>query len=180
MTITKYDKTIYTIGHSTRSIEEFIHILQSFHIQLLVDIRRFPGSRKFPHFNKEFLKESLQHAGINYVHLESLGGRRKINAVSSSAWKNPSFASYADYMETYDFKKGIEDLEELAGEQITAYMCSEAVWWRCHRALVSDYLKTRGWVVKHIMDASKLVEHPFTSVAKVVQGKLFYGNEGEK
>ena len=171
-------KIIWTIGHSTRSIEDFIALLKRYKIDLLADIRRFPGSRKFPHFNKDALCKSLQQAGNHYQHIEALGGRRNVNPHSrNTAWHNASFRSYADYMETTDFKKAIEYLEQLALQQRTAYMCSEAVWWRCHRSLVSDYLKTRGWQVMHIMDNEKAEEHPYTSVAKVVQGNLFYGNE---
>ncbi|MGN6616964.1 MAG: DUF488 domain-containing protein [Ilyomonas sp.] len=178
METNKQHKIIWTIGHSTRSIEDFIALLKQYKIELLVDIRRFPGSKKFPHFNKDALCNSLQKAGINYQHIEALGGRRNINPQSkNTAWHNASFRSYADYMETSDFKNGITFLEQLALQRPTAYMCSEAVWWRCHRSLVSDYLKTRGWQVMHIMDNGKAEEHPYTSVAKVVQGNLFYGNE---
>ncbi|MGI8951018.1 MAG: DUF488 domain-containing protein [Chitinophagaceae bacterium] len=168
-------KIIYTIGHSTKSLEDFIQILQSFHIQLLADIRRFPGSRKFPHFNKDFLSASLKNSGINYIHLEELGGRRKplVNS-QNNAWRNASFRGYADYMQTNEFKKAVEQLEKLAQQQLTCYMCSEAVWWRCHRSMVSDYLKTKGWIVMHIMNKEKAVEHPYTPVAKIIQGNLFY------
>jgi uncharacterized protein (DUF488 family) len=166
---------IFTIGHSTRTIEEFIAILRSFDIQLLADIRRFPGSKKYPQFNSPSLAASLQQAGIEYIHMPELGGRRKPLADShNTAWKNPSFRGYADYMETDSFKEGVEKLEGLAANKRVAYMCSEAVWWRCHRSLVSDYLKIRDWKVMHIMDVDKATEHPYTSPAKEVQGKLFY------
>src|SRR5437588_9908512 len=137
--------TIYTIGHSTRSIEEFISILHSFEIELLVDIRSYPGSRRYPHFNKENLQISLSENNIKYKHLLSLGGRRKaLEDSKNHAWRNEALRGYADYMETADFKKGIQELKELASNFRTAYMCSEAVWWRCHRSLVSDYLKSKG------------------------------------
>lgn len=166
---------IFTIGHSTRTIEEFIALLRSFDIQLLADIRRFPGSKKYPQFNSPALAASLQQAGIEYIHMPELGGRRKPLADShNTAWKNPSFRGYADYMETDSFKEGAEKLEGLAANKRVAYMCSEAVWWRCHRSLVSDYLKIRDWKVMHIMDVDKATEHPYTSPAKEVQGKLFY------
>jgi uncharacterized protein (DUF488 family) len=168
-------KIIWTIGHSTRTLEEFLAILKSFDIELLADIRSYPGSRRFPHFNKESLSISLQQEKINYIHIPDLGGRRKPNPDSkNTAWHNAAFRGYADYMETDDFKKAIILLEELAQEKRTAYMCSEAVWWRCHRSMVSDYLKAKGWKVMHIMQIDKSVEHPFTSPAHEIQGQLFY------
>jgi uncharacterized protein (DUF488 family) len=134
--------TIWTIGHSNRSIDAFIDLLNSFSIQTLVDVRQFPGSRKYPHFNKESLESSLKESGIIYIHMVELGGRRKPNPGSlNSAWKHPAFRAYADYMETTEFKKAIERLEKIAVASVTAYMCSEAVWWSCHRSMISDYLK---------------------------------------
>ncbi|MBT1706387.1 DUF488 domain-containing protein [Chryseosolibacter indicus] len=168
-------KTIWTIGHSTRSFEEFTRMLGSFKIEQLVDVRHFPGSRKYPHFNKLPLGQSLAEAGIRYEHLESLGGRRKAKEHSNNtAWRHPAFRGYADYMETADFKEGMQRLEEIAGQRRTAFMCSEAVWWRCHRSLISDLLKVKGWSVLHIMDVDKTSEHPFTSAAKVTNGELSY------
>jgi uncharacterized protein (DUF488 family) len=167
-------KTIWTVGHSTHSLEEFIKILKSFDIDVLVDIRTHPGSRKFPHFNKEQLSESLKQCGIVYEHLPALGGRRKPKKDSANTvWKNLSFRGYADYMETEEFASGIQRLTDLAQQSRVAYMCSEAVWWRCHRALVSDYLKKKGWQVCHILKESKSEEHPFTAPARAGQGSLF-------
>ncbi len=169
------DKTVWTIGHSTRTLEHFIEMLQSFKIKLLVDIRSFPGSRKYPQFNKENLEVSIPHNNIQYVHLKILGGRRAVKKDSkNTAWRHPAFRGYADYMETDDFKKGIEELEALAIQQRTAYMCSEAVWWRCHRSLVSDYLKLNGWTVYHIMETAKATEHTYTKPAKIIDCKLSY------
>jgi len=169
------DKKIWTIGHSTRSLEEFIDILHSFDIELLADIRSYPGSRRYPHFNKEALQISLPQAKIEYIHFPDLGGRRKTRPDSkNTVWRNPAFRGYADYMETDEFKNGIMTLEEFAHSQRTAYMCSEAVWWRCHRSMVSDYLKVRGWKVLHIMGLGKSIEHPYTSPAHEKQGLLFY------
>jgi uncharacterized protein (DUF488 family) len=166
---------IWTVGHSTRSEKGFIDLLTSFGITMLADIRTFPGSRRYPHFNQEILVKTLKESGIGYVHLPALGGRRKPKADSrNSAWRNVSFRGYADHMETNEFKNAILRLEQLARENRTAYMCSEALWWKCHRALVSDYLKTRGWRVLHIQDIQKYQEHPFTSPARPVQGNLFY------
>lgn len=168
-------KNIWTIGHSTRTFEEFLELLQSFRIEMLADIRSFPGSRRYPHFNKEALSAALKNNGIDYVHLPELGGRRKPNPDSTNtAWRHPSFRGYADYMQTPAFVKAIEKLEGLAMQHRLAYMCSEAVWWRCHRSMVSDYLKAGGWKVCHIMETGKGVEHPYTSPAKYEQGKLFY------
>lgn len=134
------NKTIWTIGHSTRNFEELVEMLHSFQIEMLVDIRSYPGSRHYPHFNKEALEISLPQNNIQYTHLKMLGGRRKVNPNSkNTTWRNIAFRGYADYMETDDFKKGIEELETIAIKKRTAYMCSEAVWWRCHRSMVSDY-----------------------------------------
>jgi uncharacterized protein (DUF488 family) len=170
--------TIYTIGHSTRSLEEFLNMLQSFDIKILADIRSLPGSRKYPQFNKEDLKISLENGGIQYIHLADLGGRRKVkNDSKNNRWNNASFRGYADYMETEEFKNGIVKLEHLALEQATAYMCSEAVWWKCHRSMVSDYLKAKGWTVLHIMAMAKVQEHKYTSPARIVDGNVLYSDE---
>jgi uncharacterized protein (DUF488 family) len=171
---------IWTIGHSTRSIGEFVDILKKFNIKVLADVRRFPGSRKFPHFNKEFLSEKLNEHHIGYLHIPELGGRRKAQKDSkNSAWRNEAFRGYADYMQTKDFENGIEHLAGIAETAPTAYMCSEAVWWRCHRSLISDYLKSKGWEVMHIMDLNKVQEHPYTSAARIVEGKLDYGGNSQ-
>ncbi|HYM20690.1 MAG TPA: DUF488 domain-containing protein [Candidatus Kapabacteria bacterium] len=167
-------KTIWTIGHSTHLFDEFLELLRSFEIKMLADIRSFPGSRRYPHFNKEALERTLPEHGIEYIHIPELGGRRK--AISEShhpEWKHPAFRSYADYMDTSEFKIGIGHLQELALRSRTAYMCSEALWWRCHRSLVSDYLKSNGWTVLHIMGKGKQAEHPYTTVARAAQEKLF-------
>lgn len=157
-------KIIWTIGHSTRSIEDFNAILKSFQIEVLADVRHYPGSRKFPQFNEEALQENLSQQGITYVSMVDLGGRRKpLPDSTNTVWRNEAFRGYADYMETEAFKRGIDKLTETASQKRTAYMCSEAVWWRCHRALISDHLKEDGWTVLHIMKADKATEHPFTS-----------------
>lgn len=171
-------KIIYTIGHSTHTLEEFIAMLKSFNIELLADIRSFPGSRKFPHFNKENLPASLAENNIEYIHLKNLGGRRKVNPDScNTGWRVAAFRGYADYMETENFKKAIKELEQIASTKSVAYMCAEAVWWRCHRSLVSDYLKNEGWTVLHIMGVGKSTEHPYTAPAKIMNGKLNYSKE---
>jgi len=169
------EKIIWTIGHSTRSLDEFIAILKSFDIELLVDIRSFPGSNRYPHFNKEALEVSLPEHGIKYLHIRELGGRRKPKPDSNNkAWRIAAFRGYADYMETDMFVEAANHLQELGMKNRVAYMCSEAVWWRCHRALVSDYLKLHGWTVMHIMGPGKAEEHPYTSPAKIKEGKLLY------
>ena len=166
---------LWTIGHSTRSIDEFIEALKSFEIQTLVDVRSFPGSRRYPQFNKENLKVSLAEAGIGYLHLPELGGRRRAKPDSlNMAWQSKTFRGYADYMETEGFQKGIARLLEVAREERTAIMCAEAVWWRCHRSLISDYLKANEVEVTHIMAAGKSEPHPFTSAASIMDGKLSY------
>ncbi|MGN6544583.1 MAG: DUF488 domain-containing protein [Aureliella sp.] len=167
--------TIWTIGHSTHTIEEFLELLQHNRIELLVDVRHFPGSRRWPHFGKAALEESLSAAGIGYQHLVELGGRRPAKPDSRNvAWRNSSFRGYADYMETEPFREGIQRLLQFAAEQRTAIMCSEAVWWRCHRSLIADYLKVRGVRVLHILSLKSVQEHPYTSAARLVDGKLSY------
>ena len=170
--------TIYTIGHSTRSFAEFLDMLQSFDIKILADIRSLPGSRKFPQFDKENLKISLEEVGTQYIHLADLGGRRKVKKDSkNSRWNNDSFRGYADYMETEEFESAILKLEHIALEQPTAYMCSEAVWWRCHRSMVSDYLKAKRWTVLHIMAIGKVQEHKYTAPARIVDDNVLYSDE---
>jgi uncharacterized protein (DUF488 family) len=170
---------IWTIGHSTRTIDEFISLLQANQIRLLVDVRSLPGSKRYPQFNKEALANSLGKTRIRYEHFPELGGRRKAKPESkNTAWRNASFRGYADYMETEEFRKGVERLLDLAaGAGPTAIMCAEAVWWRCHRSLISDYLKARRIEVMHILDASKTQPHPYTSAARVVNGKLSYAEK---
>jgi uncharacterized protein (DUF488 family) len=167
--------TIWTVGHSTRSGEEFGQILSAHGIEVLVDVRSFPGSRRYPQFNRVALAESLENIGIKYRHEPRLGGRRTPRADShNTAWRNASFRAYADHMETDDFRKGVEDLLELAASARVAVMCAEALWWRCHRSLISDYLKAAGHAVVHIVDQTKTEDHPFTSAARIVDGELTY------
>ena len=174
------NKIVWTIGHSTRTLEKLIEMLHSFKIEMVADIRSYPGSRRYPQFNKEALEISLPENNIQYVHLKKLGGRRKVNPDSkNTAWRHVAFRGYADYMETEDFKEGIQELEKISLQQRTAFMCSEAVWWRCHRSMVSDYLKAHGWKVMHIMDVGKEEEHPYTAPAKVVNGELTYKANAE-
>jgi uncharacterized protein (DUF488 family) len=166
---------IWTIGHSTRDFDEFVGLLRENDVRLIADVRSFPGSRKYPQFNKDILETSLPQHGIDYTHLKLLGGRRRAKPDSkNTAWRNESFRGYADYMETDEFKKAIDELMDLAEDQRTAIMCSEAVWWRCHRSMISDHLKAHDITVLHIMDEGKVVEHPYTAAASVIDGKLSY------
>jgi uncharacterized protein (DUF488 family) len=170
---------IWTIGHSTRGIDEFTSLLKENQIKLLVDVRAFPGSKRYPQFNREALAKSLKVHGIRYEHFPELGGKRKSRPDSrNTAWRNASFRGYADYMETEQFQKGIERLLEIVSEAgATAIMCAEAVWWRCHRSLIADYLKSRGTEVLHILGANKIEPHPYTSAARIVNGELSYEAE---
>ena len=167
--------TIWTIGHSNRSIEDFLALLQTHHIQALADVRRFPGSRRHPQFGQEQISASLAQSEISYVHFPELGGRRPVRPASpNSNWRNAAFRGYADYMQTAEFRSGIERLLALAGRQQTAIMCAEALWWQCHRALISDFLKVRSTTVIHILGPKKTQEHPFTSAARIVNSTLSY------
>jgi len=166
---------IWTIGHSTRSIEDFIEALAPENITTLVDVRSFPNSRRFPHFNQRELSDSLAAVDIGYLHLAELGGRRRARKDShNTAWRNAGFRGYADYMETNAFRAGIERLLDLARVGRTAIMCAEAVWWRCHRSLISDYLKSKGLMVTHILSSGKTEPHSYTSAASVINGDLSY------
>ncbi len=176
-------------------------MLLGFQIEILADVRRFPGSRKHPHFNQASLADSLPSAGIRYEFFPELGGRRKPRPDSpNTAWRNESFRAYADYMETAEYRAGIERLLSLAGlpalaengtapmpqsgqasgaelaasRARVAVMCSEAVWWRCHRGLIADYLKSHGIEIEHIMSATRSETHPYTGAARLVDGRLTY------
>ena len=167
---------IWTIGHSTRKIDIFLSLLQENGIKLVADVRMFPGSKRYPQFGREALAKSLSEHGIRYEHFSELGGRRKAKPDSkNTAWRNEMFRGYADYMETEAFRNGVARLIDLAEKSgPIAIMCAEAVWWRCHRSLISDYLKARGVEVIHILDGKKTEPHPFTSAARVVNGELSY------
>ena len=167
--------TVWTVGHSTRSGEEFVQILKAHGVEVLVDVRTFPGSRRYPQFNRAELSESLATAAIEYRHEPRLGGRRTPRADShNTAWRNAQFRGYADHMESEEFRKGVEDLLELSRETRVAVMCAEAVWWRCHRGLLADHLKATGHTVIHILDAKKTEEHPYTPAARIIDGQLSY------
>ena len=168
--------TLYTIGHSTRSIDEFLSALRAHSIGALVDIRSFPVSRRLPHFNRESLEQTLSGAGIQYLWLKELGGRRrKIRDDSPNvALRNASFRNYADYMLTAEFEHGISELLSLAQRSPTAYMCAERVYFRCHRMLVSDWLVAHGHAVLHIDAEGPPRTHKLMSEARVVDGQVIY------
>jgi len=168
--------TIFTIGHSTRSLEDLIEALKAHGVETLVDIRSFPMSRRLPHFNREALEKSLPQAGIRYVWTKQLGGlRKKIGDNSPNvALRNQSFRNYADYMLTEDFRNAINELIGLAGHSRTAYMCAERVYFRCHRMLVSDWLVAHGHEVLHIDGAGPVKRHELMVEARLVDGEVIY------
>ena len=169
------EEPIWTIGHSTRAADEFNEILLALGMKTLVDVRSFPGSRRYPHFNKPQLDGSLAAVGIHYTHNPKLGGRRRPNPASkNTAWQNSSFRAYADHMESQEFKEGVEELLEVARKNRTVIMCAESLWWRCHRSLIADYLKATGFEVIHILNSKKTEAHPYTSAARIVDGVLTY------
>ena len=169
-------KQIWTIGHSNRDAEEFLDILVSAGIGMVADVRRFPGSRKWPHFRQDALREILHGHGVGYVHLPELGGRRGTPDEDSpnDGWRVASFAAYADYMATTEFKEGLERLEQVAREKRTAMMCSEAVPWRCHRRLIADALIVRGWEVLDILSSLRIEARELTDFAVVDDGTITY------
>ena len=168
--------TLYTIGHSTRALDELIEALHAHSIANLVDIRSFPMSRRLPHFNRESLERTLPEAGIRYIWMKELGGRRKKvrNDSPNIALRSPSFRNYADYMLTEEFRTAIAALIKLAEESRNAYMCSERVYFRCHRMLVSDWLTAHSHQVFHIDATGPVKLHQLLPEARVIDGDLIY------
>jgi len=167
--------TLWTVGHSTHPIEEFLDILHAQGVTRIADVRRFPGSRSYPQFNPAVLEGALAEAGIGYTPMLELGGRRRPRADSPhSVWRNEAFRGYADYMDTPEFAASAQRLAEVAREDRVAAMCAEAVWWRCHRSMIADFFKAHGWEVLHILGLAEPREHPYTSVARIVDGELAY------
>ncbi|HET7434295.1 MAG TPA: DUF488 domain-containing protein [Thermoanaerobaculia bacterium] len=165
--------TIYSIGHSTRTLDELIALLREHDVTRLADVRRYPGSRRYPHFSREALQRSLPDHGILYEHFEDLGGRRRPDANSPNTfWENPQFRAYADYMATPEFHAAVDRL--LASDRVTAYMCAEAVPWRCHRNLLSDELVRRGIEVRHIVGPRSAQPHALHRNAKIAGDHLIY------
>jgi len=166
---------VWTIGHSTLGLDAFLDLLRAQAIEAVVDVRRFPGSRRHPHFAREALCASLAEAGIAYHWLPDLGGRRSARKDShNDGWRNASFRGYADYMETPVFARALDALLQIAKSQRTAYMCAEHAWQQCHRGLISDRLKAQGIEVVHILGANRTQSHPFTEPARIVDGQLSY------
>jgi uncharacterized protein (DUF488 family) len=168
--------TVWTIGHSTLTADEFVGRLRAHRLEAIADVRRFPGSRRHPQFDGEAMPAWLAEAGIDYAWLPQLGGRRKPVAGSpNTAWRNESFRGYADHLASAEFADGIARLLPLAQARRTALMCAESLWWQCHRALIADVLKVHGVQVLHVAAAEAETAHPYTSAATVVDGELTYG-----
>ena len=164
-----------TIGHSNRPVEEFLDILTAHRVKLLVDIRTVPKSRHNPQFNKESLPDSLRSAGIDYLHMPGLGGLRHPRKDSTNTgWRNPHFRGYADYMQTPEFARNLNELIELEHRERVAIMCAEAVPWRCHRSLVADALTARDVPVFHIMSATQANPHKLTAFAQITAENVSY------
>lgn len=172
---------LYTIGHSTHPIEHFLELLDQHRIAVLADIRSFPSSRRWPQFNQEPLALELKRAGVDYQWFRRLGGRRHGTRPDSphTGWTVAAFRSYADYTDSAEFAAGIAELTATATAACTSIMCSEGLWWRCHRRIVSDQMTVRGWEVLHIMPDGKLVAHRLPEFASVVKGRIVYdGGQG--
>jgi len=174
----EHAQTVLTIGHSTRELSDFIHLLQVHGVTKIADVRTVPRSRHNPQFNKETLPDALKAAGIGYVHLPELGGLRQARADSPNmAWRNASFRGFADYMQTDEFANNMEWFDELAKEEHIALMCAEAVPWRCHRSLIADALTVRGFRVEHIISTTHRLPHTLTPWAKVEGLRITYPAE---
>ncbi len=175
MTSKQKKERIYTIGHSTRKISEFIALLKAHNVRSIADVRTISKSQHNPQFNEKRLECALRKSDIDYVHLEDLGGLRHTTKLSKNlGWNNRSFRGYADYMSMPEFEKGIEHLEKIAKKNTTAIMCAEAVPWRCHRSLIADALTKRYWAVFHIMTLKTASKHRLTPFLKVRNGILTY------
>jgi uncharacterized protein (DUF488 family) len=179
MTGREAERVIWTLGHSTRSVEETLRILAAGNIKLIADVRRFPGSRRYPQFNQEAMTAWLAEAGIAYRHFVDLGGRRTLRLAESpnTAWRVESFNAYADYMQSTEFLATLDQLIEVAGETATAIMCSEALPHKCHRRLISDALLVRGWRVRHLLSPKRIDDHQLTPFAKAEGTTVTYPAE---
>jgi uncharacterized protein (DUF488 family) len=166
---------VFTVGHSTRSLDEFVHLLKAHGIRRLIDIRTIPHSRHNPQFNRETLSKFLRNRRINYRHMKALGGLRHARVDSvNRGWRNASFRGFADYMQTSEFKEALDKLIALAVQKRTAIMCAEAVPWRCHRSLISDALTVRGIEVMDIFSDSNVKPHTMTPMARVRREQITY------
>ncbi|MCA1832443.1 MAG: DUF488 family protein [Actinomycetota bacterium] len=168
-------REIFSIGHSTHTLEKFVELAQMHGITVLADVRTAPRSRRVPHFNSEFFGASLAQRGIAYRPMPALGGLRRPDPGSKNlGWKVPGFRAYADYMQTPAFEESLAELVAVAEERTTAYMCAEGLWWKCHRRLISDALSVRGWTVRHILSDGKMVDHVLPEFAVIEGTRLSY------
>jgi uncharacterized protein (DUF488 family) len=169
-------RLLYTIGHSTRSLEELLHLLRASQIACLADVRTFPRSRHVPQFNRDALQAGLLSAALRYVHLPRLGGLRKSQSGESpnAGWRSAGFRAFADYMQTEEFARGLDELWDLAGQGRTAIMCAEALYRRCHRALIADAFTVRGGTVSHILADLRIEAHRMPPFAVVLKGRITY------
>jgi uncharacterized protein (DUF488 family) len=167
---------LFTIGHSTHPIEIFIGLLRMHHIAMLFDVRSYPSSRRWPQFSHAELQQSLEDVGVAYRWAKALGGRRTSKRIDSphSAWEHPAFRAYADYTETPEFAAGLAELMQVTLEIRAVIMCSEGLWWRCHRRIISDHLTVRGWGVTHVMPDGKLTPHALPDFATVNGERIVY------
>jgi uncharacterized protein (DUF488 family) len=169
----------WTIGHSTRPLEGFLELLAGNGIEAVADVRRYPGSRRWPHFAREPLAIALKNRGLVYMWFPELGGRRTPRSDSpNTAWRTAAFRGYADYMATEGFAEGLDRLVNLACGLRTAVMCSESLWWRCHRGLIADALRWLEFEVIHILGPGSTASHPYTAAARIVSGQLSYSPAG--
>lgn len=172
-------EAVWTIGHSTRSLEAFLDLLARNRIEAVADVRRYPGSRRWPHFAREPLATALEGRGLVYMWFPELGGRRTPSSESTNtAWRSAAFRGYADYMVTEVFADGLDRLVNLASGLRAAVMCAESLWWRCHRGLIADVLRWLGFDVIHILGPGSTAPHPYTTAARVVGGRLSYAAAG--
>ena len=175
MPISQPSLRIMTVGHSTRTLDEFVRLLHTHQATCIADVRTVPRSRHNPQFNRDVLPASLGRAAIRYVHLQGLGGLRHVKSGSpNTGWRNASFRGFADYMQTAEFSASLEELIRLAEKELVVLMCAEAVPWRCHRSLIADALLVRGFRVEHIMNERHRQLHALTPFAQVRGGELTY------
>jgi uncharacterized protein (DUF488 family) len=167
--------TLWTVGHSTHPWPAFVELLKGAGIEAVADVRLLAGSRRHPQFNGDAMAMELPEAGIDYVPIRDLGGRRRPRPdTRNTAWRHAAFRGYADYMETPPYRPARERLATLAATRRTAVMCAEALWWQCHRSLISDDFKADGWTVLHLQRGGRTSEHPYTGAARIVDGRLDY------
>jgi uncharacterized protein (DUF488 family) len=172
-------ETVWTIGHSTRPLEAFLELLSANRVEAVADVRRYPGSRRWPHFGREPLQIALKKHGLLYMWFPELGGRRTAKANSpNTAWRSAAFRGYADHMATEDFADGLNRLINLASGLRTTMLCAELLWWRCHRGLIADVLRWLQFDVIHILGPGSTASHPYTAAARIVRGQLSYSAAG--